>query len=154
MQKPRKGSQETIGQPWGRVLVPPQGIYITISLSFSIGIKAPTRMDNSNFRLSTRFLKHHHANSSPTNQKSHTLQSSPQILPIKTLPWKPSEFTSYEYSHPFSFLGPCNKPFSVSNSSVSVWPHCVSSIWTCIWPYLEQTDLNCAGPLILWISFQ
>ena len=91
MQKPRKGSQETIGQPRSRVLVPPQGIYITISLSFSIGTKAPTRMDNSNFRLSTRFLKHHHANSSPTNQKSHTLQPSPQILPIKTLPWKPSE---------------------------------------------------------------
>ena len=28
-----KRSQETIVQPWGRVLVPPQGIYTTISLS-------------------------------------------------------------------------------------------------------------------------
>ena len=33
MQRQGRGSQETIVQPWGRVLVPPQGIHITISLS-------------------------------------------------------------------------------------------------------------------------
>ena len=33
MQRPRRSSQETIMQPWGRAMVPVQGIYITISLS-------------------------------------------------------------------------------------------------------------------------
>ena len=28
MQRPERSSQETIGQTWGRVLVPAQGIYI------------------------------------------------------------------------------------------------------------------------------
>ena len=31
----RRQEGETIGQPWGRVLVSPQGIYRTVSLSFS-----------------------------------------------------------------------------------------------------------------------
>ena len=35
MQRQGKSSQETIVQPWVRVLVPPQGIHITISLSSS-----------------------------------------------------------------------------------------------------------------------
>ena len=39
MQRSRRSSQETIVQPWGRVLVPPQGIYITISLSSSTELK-------------------------------------------------------------------------------------------------------------------
>ena len=33
MQRQGRRSQETTVQPWGRVLVPPQGIHITISLS-------------------------------------------------------------------------------------------------------------------------
>ena len=33
MQRQGRSSQETIVQPWGRVLVPPQGIHIAISLS-------------------------------------------------------------------------------------------------------------------------
>ena len=34
--------QETIAEPWGRILVPPQGIYITISLRSSTERKPPT----------------------------------------------------------------------------------------------------------------
>ena len=33
MQRQRRSSQETTVQPWGRVLFPPQGVHITISLS-------------------------------------------------------------------------------------------------------------------------
>ena len=153
MQKSRKGSRETIAGPWSRVPVPPQRMYITISLSFSIGTKAPTRMDNGNTSgwaqnsWNTTMLTHHQP------IRSHTPCSYHPKFCLWKLPWKP-EFTSFECSHPFSFLGPCNKPFSVPNSSVSVWPHCVLSIWTCVSLYLEQTDLNCAGPLVLWISFK
>ena len=39
----------------GRVLVPPQGKYTTISLSSSVGTKAPTQVEDGNLRLSTRF---------------------------------------------------------------------------------------------------
>ena len=42
MQRQGRGSQETIVQPWGRVLVQPQGINITISLSSSTELKPPT----------------------------------------------------------------------------------------------------------------
>ena len=34
-QKQGRNSQETIVQPWGKILVPPQGICTTISLSSS-----------------------------------------------------------------------------------------------------------------------
>ena len=59
MQKQRRSSQETIVQPWGRVLVPTQGIYITIPLSSYAGTKVSTQVKDGNFRLSTRFLEHH-----------------------------------------------------------------------------------------------
>ena len=57
MQRQRRRSQETIVQPWGRVLVLPEGRYITISLSSSAGTKAPAQVEDDNFRLSTRFLE-------------------------------------------------------------------------------------------------
>ena len=37
-----RSSQEIIVQPWGRVLVPPQEIHITISLGSSVELKPPT----------------------------------------------------------------------------------------------------------------
>ena len=40
MQRQERNSQETTVQPWGRVLVPPQGIH-TISLSSSAELKPP-----------------------------------------------------------------------------------------------------------------
>ena len=59
MQKQRGSSQEAIVQPWGRVLVPPQGLYqyITIPLSSSAGTKAPSQAEDGSFQLSTRFLE-------------------------------------------------------------------------------------------------
>ena len=42
MQKQERGSQETILQPWVRVLVPPQGTHVTVSLSSSAKLKLPT----------------------------------------------------------------------------------------------------------------
>lgn len=69
MQKSERSSQETIIQPWDRVLVPPQGIYLTKSLSSAVGTRVPTQVENGNFRLSTRFLEHCPVTSSLTNQK-------------------------------------------------------------------------------------
>ena len=43
MQRQGRNSEETIMQPWGRVLVPLQGIYITISLSCFEDTETPTR---------------------------------------------------------------------------------------------------------------
>ena len=42
MQRKRNSSQETIVQPWGRGLVPPKKIHITISLSYSAEL-TPTK---------------------------------------------------------------------------------------------------------------
>ena len=42
MQRQGRNSQETLVQPWGRVLVLPQGICITISLSSFTELKPPT----------------------------------------------------------------------------------------------------------------
>ena len=39
MQRQGRGSQETIVQPWGRVLVLPQGMHITISFELVIELK-------------------------------------------------------------------------------------------------------------------
>ena len=45
MQRPGRSSQETIVQLWGRVLVPPQGIFITISLNSSAELNPPQMED-------------------------------------------------------------------------------------------------------------
>ena len=76
MQKQRRSSQETIVSPWGRVLVPPRGIHRTLSFSSSVGTKAPTQVEDGNFRPSTRFLGHRPVTSPPTNQKKvlHTVE--------------------------------------------------------------------------------
>ena len=45
MQRQGRNSQETIVQPWGRVLVPPQGIHITTSLSCFADTETPSRWE-------------------------------------------------------------------------------------------------------------
>ena len=45
MQRQGRSSQETIVQPWGRVLVPPQGIQTTTSLSCFADTESPTRWE-------------------------------------------------------------------------------------------------------------
>ena len=75
-------SNQMVVQPWGRVLVPPQGICITISLSSSaeLGPPARWRMVTSGWvqdSWSTALLPYHQ----PIRRKLHILQLSPQILP-------------------------------------------------------------------------
>ena len=45
------GAVETVVQPSGRALVPPQGIYITISLSSSAELKPPQQMEDVNYLM-------------------------------------------------------------------------------------------------------
>ena len=45
MQRQGRSSQDKIVQPWGRVLVPPQGIHVTISLSCFADTETPTRWE-------------------------------------------------------------------------------------------------------------
>ena len=47
IQRQGRSSQKTIVQPWGRVLVPPQGIHITISLGSSAELN-PQQMEDVN----------------------------------------------------------------------------------------------------------
>ena len=49
VQRPARSSQEIIVQPWDRVLVFPQGIYITTSLSFYEQLTPPAKMEDVNF---------------------------------------------------------------------------------------------------------
>ena len=80
MQRQGKSSQETIVQSWGRVLVPPQGICIAVSLSFSAVTKAPTQVEAGRFRLSTGFLEQGPVTSPPTNQKRVYTQRKTRIM--------------------------------------------------------------------------
>ena len=126
MQKQGGSSQETVVQSWGRVLVPPQGIHITTSLS-SAGTKAPTQMEGSNFRPSTGFLEHHPVTLSPTNQKKVTQPAAfTSSFAYETSPPKPlgnSEFLSK--SHPFSLFGPgINLSLLQTQTFWCVWSHC------------------------------
>ena len=73
----------------------------------SVGSKASAQVEGGNLRLSTRFLEYCPVIIPPNNQKSHTLQPSPPILPVKTSPPEPLE--SYGFlsrSHPFSLFDP------------------------------------------------
>ena len=154
MKKQRKSSQETILQCWGRVLVPPQGTYITVSLSSSARTKAPTHVEGGNYMLrpqtgwnlkaddwdswSTTLLPHHQ----PIRRKSVTLQTSPQILPVKTSPWKSSGSSGdFEHKPPVLLAWLCNKPFSAPSSDVCLyglivpWTHeLASSFLARTWP--------------------
>ena len=106
-------------QPWSRVLVLPEGIYIKTTLS-SVGTKAPTQVEDDDFMLNTGFLEHHPPTSPSTNQKKVT---HPEALTLNIafkyfslevirefwFSWVPSVFLAW----------PCNKTFSVPNSDVS-----------------------------------
>ena len=46
MQRQGRNSQERIVQPWGSVLVPPQGVHRTVSLSCFANTETPTRWEN------------------------------------------------------------------------------------------------------------
>ena len=106
LQETGENSQETTLQLWGRVLVPPQGIYITIPSSSSTRIKAPTQMEDDNFGLRSRFLSTdlllHYQPIRRVTQPAVL----PQILPIKTSPKNYGRsLKSLSISHPFFSLG-------------------------------------------------
>ena len=78
--------------------------------------------------LSLRFLEHHLVTSPPINQKK-IIQSaalSPIIayenFSLKTI----GELSVFEHKPLVLLAWLCTKFFSALNSSVSVWPHCVS----------------------------
>ena len=64
MQRQGRGSQETIVQPWGRVLALPQGIHIMLSLSSSAELK-PHQMEEVSYLMKhssfqrSQFAHHH-----------------------------------------------------------------------------------------------
>ena len=114
-------------QPWGRVLVPLQGIYITISLNYSVGTKASTHVDDGNFRLSTRCLEHHSLTyRQPVRKKSQypaalTSNFSYKNFSLKTI----REFWVFERDPPILLVWLCKKSFSSPKSFVLV---CLASL--------------------------
>ena len=118
-QKPRKDSQETTAQPWGRVPAPLQGMHMLVSVSSSAG--TPTQEED------VRFLFPHHQ---PIRRESHTLQPSLQILPLKILaPKAPGSSGLLSMNHLFFLLGSAiNLSLLQTLTFQSVWPHCVSGI--------------------------
>ena len=127
MQKLGWSSQETIVQPWGKVLIYLQGIYITISLISSAGTTAPTQVEDGNFTLSTRFLEHCPVTSPPTNQKKATHPAAPTpSFAFKTSPPKPSGNSGFlSTSQLFSLLGPAINLFLIQTLTFwFVWPRC------------------------------
>lgn len=118
---------------WGRILVSLQGICLTTYLSSSAELRPSLkrRMITSGREQdsrSTALVAHQQ----PIRRKPRTPQPSPQILPIKTAPWKPWEkVRALSMSHPFSARGPFPAP------SPQVWV-CPASLcaflgtWTCV----------------------
>ena len=131
MKKQRKSSQETILQCWGRVLVPPQGTYITVSLSSSARTKAPTHVEGGNYMLRPQTgwnLKADDWDSwtcyLTTNQseESHTPWSSHLKSAYKNSSLKPlGDFGSFEHEPPLFLACLQNTRFFAPNSDVSVW---------------------------------
>ena len=127
MKKRGRNSQETTVQPWDRALVPPQGIHITIPLSSSSGIKAPTQVEDGNFRLSTRLLEHHSVTSPSTNQKkvTHSAALTPNFAFKNFFLKTTGESGISEHESPFLLAWLCNKPLSTPNSDILV---CLASL--------------------------
>ena len=100
-----------------------------MSLTTSVGTKAPTQVEDGNFRLNTRFLEYWPVTSPPTNQKvSYTLQPSSQILACKNFSLRSiGELGFLNMSHLFFLLCP-----AVSLSLLQtlmfgfVWTYCAS----------------------------
>lgn len=117
MQKQRRNSKKLQCNDKSRILVPaPQGIYMTVSFSSSAGTKAPHSGRRWQFQAEHKIPEtspcHLTINKSP-KKVTHTLQPSPQILSIKTFPWKPSENLGFlNMSFPFPSFGTAINPYS------------------------------------------
>ena len=100
-----------------------RNIHNNISLNSSAGTKAPTQVEDGNFRLSTRVLEHHPVTSPPTNQKkfTHPAALTPNFAYKNFSPKTIREFGVFEHKPPVLLAWPCNKPFPVPNSETSVY---------------------------------
>ena len=127
MQQQENNHQETIVQPWGRTLVPLQGIYLTTLLIFSVGTKAPTQVEDGNFQFSTSFLEHRPVTSPSANEKKFTHPAALipnfayKIFCLKTI-W---EFGVSGYRSPVLFAWPHSKLFSALNCNIQI---CLASL--------------------------
>ena len=111
---------------WGKVLVPPEQIDITISLSFSTGLRLPPRWKLATWgwvqdSWNTTLLPHHQS----IKIKSHTLKPSSYILPVKNFSLKTIlEFKFLSSSHLFFSLSPAiNVSLLQTLMSPFVWLH-------------------------------
>lgn len=100
---------------------PSHKIYITVSLSSSAGTKAPTQLEDGNFRLkSIRFLEHYPVTLPPTNLKKVTPFHIPNIahknFSLKTI----RDLGVFEHELLILLAWPFSKPFSALNSDISV----------------------------------
>ena len=100
---------------------PPHKIYITVSLRSSAGTKAPTQLEDGNFRLkSTRFLEHYPVTLPPTNVKKATPFHIPNIahknFSLKTI----RDLGVFEHELLILPAWPFSKPFSALNSDIPV----------------------------------
>ena len=85
------------------------------SLTTWLGTKAPSQVEDGNFRLSTRFLEHCPVTSQPTNQRkaTHPAALTPNFAYKNFSPKTIREFGVCEHAPlPVLFAWPCNKPFS------------------------------------------
>lgn len=118
---------------WGKVLVPPERIDITISLSFSTGLRLPPRWRLATWgwaqdSWNTTLLPHHQS----IRIKSHTLKPSSYVLPVKNFSLKTIlEFKFSSSSHLFFSLSPAiNVSLLQTLTSPFVWPHWAFSTGT------------------------
>ena len=94
-----------------------------ISLSYSVGTRIPTQVEDGNFRLSPRSLEHRPLTSPPTNQKkvTHPAAHSKFCLKKKNLsPNTMGEFRVLEHEPSVLSSWSCNKPFSAQKADVPV----------------------------------
>ena len=117
MQRQRRSSQETRVQPWGRVLVPPQGIHISVSLSSSTELKPPTNGGVNYLMKQSSFQREGHSLITSRTTKAHQETTWGQIKGIQALhtPWSLSATPA---------LTQCYKtPHQISLGWDSVWGH-------------------------------
>ena len=111
-------------------------LHNNMSLSSSAGTRAPTQVEDGNFRLSTRFLGHCPVTSPPTKQKevTHLEALTPNLAFKNCSPKTTWDYGGFEHApSPILLAWPCNKPFSAPNFNVAV---CLASL--CV----EHTNLG------------
>ena len=124
MQKQGRNSQETIVQPWGRVLVPPQGTHITISLSSSAELK-PHQMEDVNCLMKhSSFQREGHSLITLRTTEAHQETTWGQIKGTTKLIRRPPEARLKECGtcpHPDPYQQPCPWSIAIQLLAKSPW---------------------------------